>query len=72
MQETKVIQITGGCDRMGGRKIVDGFRFGNCALSQPRSVSCPKFLVNIAKGHKKILRLTTPKLESVWGPFRSG
>jgi hypothetical protein len=25
-----------------------------------------------AEGQKQILRLTTPKLKGVWGPFRSG
>jgi len=31
-----------------------------------------KFLVKIAKGQMQILRLTTPKLKSVWGLFLSG
>ena len=33
------------------------------------SVLSLKFLVKIAKGQKQILRLTTPKLKSVWGPI---
>jgi hypothetical protein len=31
-----------------------------------------KFLVKIGNGPMQILRLTTPKLRSVWGPVRSG
>jgi hypothetical protein len=31
-----------------------------------------RLLVKIAKGQMRILRLTTPKLKNVWGPFRSG
>jgi len=47
------------------------------ALSKPvyemeTSVLSLKFLVKIAKGQTQILRLTTPKLKGVWGPFRSG
>ena len=30
------------------------------------------FVYKIAKGQPQILRLTTPKLKVVWGPFRSG
>jgi len=41
-------------------------------LTQDTSVLSQKFLVKIAKGQTPILRLTTPKLKSVWGPFRSG
>jgi hypothetical protein len=37
----------------------------------PRVLSL-KFFVKIAEGQKQVLRLTTPKLKSVWGPFRSG
>jgi len=36
------------------------------------SVLSLNFVNKIAKGQMQVLRLTTPKLKSVWGPFRSG
>jgi len=44
----------------------------NYQLSNIRaSVLSLKFLVKIAKVQTQVLRLTTPELKSVWGPFRS-
>ncbi len=38
----------------------------------PPTLLSLKFLEKIAKEQTQILRLTTPKLKDVWGPFRSG
>ena len=42
------------------------------AASSLASVVSLKFLTLFGVVKKQILRLTTPKLKSVWGPFRSG
>ena len=41
-------------------------------LAHWASVLSLKFRTKIAKGQMQVLRLTTPKLKYVWGPFRSG
>ena len=58
--------------------IVEGCGGGGCGrgdlkkLRAGASVPSVMLLVKIAKGQTQILRLTTPKLKNVWGPFRSG
>ena len=45
--------------------------FADFLTMDSRALS-PNFVCKIAKGQMQVLRLTTPKLKGVWGPFRSG
>jgi len=45
---------------------------GPWMVGHPASVVSLRFFVKKPREPKQILRLTTPKLKDVWGPFRSG
>jgi hypothetical protein len=65
MEEGNYMQRAEGLEKLAGRV--------RCyPRSQKRDLGHPTLSSQLAEKQMQVLRLTTPKLKSAWGPVRSG